>query len=251
MSLAIHNLRLRRIWADIKSRLYAIQTPSSPHRLASHELKGRLQEWLVQCPPIQSTDGINNVPYGSSKWYQITYHHSMILLHRQSLVTHSTEGYPISPEMTSVYLECAESAAVLCNVYKELYLGPGMSHTWGALHILFLGGLTFLYCLWADPSCRTVYRRDAVTATCTACTVSLVVMAERWPAAQAFRDIFLTLSDATQTMLAQRLQGNSMDSALPVIPAGSNSAMSRHLASINSIGMCFTVEHLLTEMVPQ
>ena len=69
----------------------------------------------------------------------------MILLHRQSLVTHSTEGYPISPEMTSVYLECAESAAVLCNVYKELYLGPGMSHTWGALHILFLGGLTFLY----------------------------------------------------------------------------------------------------------
>lgn len=251
MSLAIHNLRLRRIWADMKAGIYGVQTPSSPHRQAAGELKSRLQQWLVQCPRAMPSHLTNSVPYGSMKWYQLTYHHSVILLHRQSLVTHAREDFPISPEMTSIYLECAESGSILCNLYKELYLGPGMSHTWGALHILFLGGLTFLYCLWASPSCRNVYGRDVVSSTCTACTVSLVIMAERWPAAQAFRDTFLALSDATQTMLAQSPPTDSNEPSLPVINVGANTNMSRHLAGIHSIGMCLTVEHLLTEMAPQ
>lgn len=237
----------------MKSNVYAIQTPSSPHRQATSELKIRLQTWLAQCPPAVVTAPTSIAPYGSLKWYQLTYHHSVILLNRQSLVAHSKENYHESPEMTSVYLECADSASILCNVYRELYFGPAMSQTWGALHILFLGGLTFLYCLWADPSCRRVYRRDVVTSTCTACTVSLVIMAERWPAAQPFRDAFLQLSDATQTMLAQQENGNNRSGqpALPVIKASSSHDMSQHLASINNIGMCSTVEHLLTEMVPE
>ncbi|KAH7024341.1 fungal-specific transcription factor domain-containing protein [Microdochium trichocladiopsis] len=260
MSVALHNLRLRRIWGDMKSRIFCVQTPSPPHSHASTELKARLDSWLVECPRAASRDQMSGVPYGSYKWHLLTYHHSVILFHRQSLVTHSRDGYPDSPEMTAVYLECAKSATILCNLYKELYLGPGLSgNTWGALHILFLAGLTFVYCLWVDAGCRHVHRRDAIS-TGTSCTVSLVIMAERWPAAQPFRDAFLALWEATQSMLVEREdeQRNPAQASnphplprLPIIRPNSDPAMTQHLAQINGMGTCFTSEHLLSEMVRQ
>lgn len=93
MSLAIHNLRLRRIWAEMKSTVYVTHMPSSPQRQVTSELKVRLQTWLAQCPPAIASASICIAPYGSMKWYQLTYHHSVILLNRQSLVSHSKEKY--------------------------------------------------------------------------------------------------------------------------------------------------------------
>lgn len=253
MSLAIHNLKLRRIWADMKSSIYSIgQTPTSlPDGQVIDELKHRLRSWLAECPRPVAPDSANSAPYGSSKWFMLTYHHSVILLHRRALVAHSKQNYAPAPDMTSIYLECAESGTVLCNVYQELYFQSTISHTWGALHILFLGGLTFLYCLWVDPSCRRLYRRDVVASTCTACTVVLVIMTERWFAAQPFRDAFRMLANATQSMLAEEEERGENGPTLPVLNALTTEGMPQHLASMSGMGMCSTVEHILGEMIQQ
>lgn len=219
-------------------------------------LRQRLRDWLEQRPGDPGP-GNNNygVPFGSDKWFLLSYHHSILLLYRHRLIASTdtgtdtnTESKVASQDLASVYLECAESAATLARTYQELYLGTAVSTTWGALHVLFLGALTFLHCLWASKEVRQAYRRDAVSSTCTSCTIVLVVMAERWAAAAPYRDTFNTLAAVTQSML---VDGDSAQGppTLPVLDPTQQGNIAKFLSGIEEIGMCDSVERLLGEMV--
>lgn len=252
MSAAIHHLQLRRIWGEIVRNFYSCnrgQLPHTPGQQQRDDLRERLQTWFAECPqPVTPSDSAY-FPFGTPKWFTLAYDHSLLLLHRQRLVLHARQGFAPSTEMVAIYQECAHSAARLCQIYQELYLGAKVSATWGALHILFLGGLTFLYCLWVDEACRSKYRRDTVTSTCTACTVALVVITERWAAAQPFRDMFQALASATQSMLAEYDQRDGRSVQLPALSATSEGSTANHLAGIAAIGLCPSTELLLQHMV--
>lgn len=256
VSAAVHTIRLRRIWGDIQSFIYPIedvhQEANRPGFTVAH-LRQRLRDWLEQRPgDLGPGDNNHGVPFGSDKWFLLSFHHSILLLHRRRLIastdTDTSATGEASHDLAGVYLECAESAATIARTYQELYLGTAVSTTWGALHVLFLGGLTFLHCLWASKEVRQSYRRDAVSAICTSCTIVLVVMAERWSAAAPYRDAFNALAAATQSMLVDGDSAQAVPS-LPVLDAAEQGNMAKFLSGIEEIGMCDSVEHLLGEMV--
>ena len=250
MSAAVHTLKVRRIWGDIQSFIYPID-PSRPDPAASatavETFRQRLRAWWDEVP-VPDAENSYGVSFGSNKWFLLSYHHSILLLHRGRLVKVGAEAAEPSPELTAVYLECADSAATICRTYQELYMGAVISTTWGALHVLFLGGLTFLHCLWTSKAAREAYRKDHVSSICTACTIVLVVMAERWSAAAPYRDTFNALAAATQSMLVEEEVSHRVPS-LPAIDTRQQGDMAKFLSNIEEVGMCDSVEHLLGELV--
>jgi hypothetical protein len=255
MSAAIHHLRLRRIWGEITTNFYQSKlerTPRTPDLQIADEIHASLEQWFAECPRIINRTDEGGLPFGTMEWFTLAYDHTVLLLNRHRLVTHMRHGFNSALDMSTLdmsttYAQCAHSAARICHTYQDVYLNTKVSSTWGALHILFLAGLTFLYCLWTDGACRKTYRRDAVNSACTACTVALVIITERWSAAQPYRDTFQALANATQSMLAEQEDRSHPYPNLPALKQARG--LPENLSSINGFGMCPSTELLLREMV--
>lgn len=255
VSSAIHTVRLRQLWARIQASMYPQNNASSPDAITSSILaegfKTDLQDWLNSAPDQLVENRRHNNAYASHSWFQLMFHHSILLIHRHRLVT-AGRGEDKEYLPSSVYLDCASSAQSICHLYRQLYISHRLNDTWGALHVLFLGGVTFLHCLWMSPEVRAEYRLDKVATTCTSCIVVLAVMAERWSAVQSYRDAYDMLSGATQAMLAESLTA-VMPPELPVFATIGHDyeQISDYLSSMAEIGMCPSVEALLQDMIAQ
>lgn len=244
MSGAIHTLRLRRIWARMQCSIYpqvGAEVTITPDLLID-DFRRELGEWLEASPFQLSSNRKHNNSFGARIWFDVMYHHSILLLHRYRLMN-SRSSVP-----SATYLECAQSAAQLCNGYRQLYVSNRLNDTWGGLHNLFLGGLTFLYCLWSSPEVRTQFRVDKVTTTCTGTSVVLAIMAERWAAAGPYRDAFDMLTEATLTMVAES-GTTSTEPTFPVLSCSANGQFSGYLSHMAEVGIGASVEELLSSML--
>ncbi|KAF5695164.1 transcription activator acu-15 [Fusarium denticulatum] len=96
---------------------------------------------------------------------------------------------------------CTQKAKELCLLYRRLFQYQSLQFTWGSLHILFLGGLTYLYCIWKSSRVRQAAKRMDIINTCMACNTALVIIAERWSKAVPYRDIFEVLSERTISLV--------------------------------------------------
>lgn len=76
----------------------------------------------------------------------------------------------------------------------------------GSVHILFLAGLTYLFCLWRSPKIRKAAKQADVINTCMACASVLIVIAERWKVTTTYRDLFDALSERTIEMICQETE---------------------------------------------
>lgn len=151
--------------------------------------------------------------FASNDWFGLAYHYSILLLYRHYIIDSSEPTLPVPDPVTQEDSEpdardrafeiCATHARQMCLGYRRLYQSQRsqIQFTWGSLHILFLGGLTYLYCLWKSPYIRKRTRQSTVINTCMACTTVLIVIAERWNEASSYRDIFELLSESTITMI--------------------------------------------------
>lgn len=295
VSSAIHTIRIRQIWARMQDSLDPQADSSGLTRNVDRSeltdsFKKQLSDWLDSAPPQLPANQVYNNNYGTSEWFQLMYHHSILLLHRNrlaqiSIPTHSSPGTEPSEKNNvaaggtdipeSVYLECAEASQSICTLYRTLYATQRLNDTWGSLHVLFLGGITFLHCLWVSEEVRARYRQDKVSATCMACMVVLAVMAERWSAVEPFRDAFDLMSNATQSMMAERATNAAVAAAmaaslsectstatvpqtpLPLLPpptmpaltASMDDQLSDYLAHMSDIGLCPSIEALLADMI--
>lgn len=249
VSAAIHIIRVNKIWARIQSLIYpqtGLEALDNTSLALIDNFQSELKEWLDNAPDQLPSNRAHNNAFGSPEWFRLIYHHSILLLHRQVLVSHHSS---VRPEVTaSKYLKCAQSAQAICTIYRQLYISQRLHDTWGALHLLFLGGVTFVHCLWVSPETRAAFRLDKVATTCTSCMVVLAVMAERWAAVQPYRDAFDMLSNATQTMLAE---GESVPTApaMPILSSSGNDQLSDYLSHMAELGMCSSVEALLSNMI--
>ena len=214
----------------------------------AESFKAELKEWRDSAPTQLASNRAHNNAFGSPEWFELMYHHSVLLLYRHSMISQHRSALGDAAGQPSVYLECASSAQAICRLYRQLYMSQRLNDTWGALHLLFLGGVTFLYCLWTSPEARRAFRLDRVSSTCTSCVVVLAVMAERWRAVEPYRDTFEMLADWTQTMLAE-VEAAVVPEAMPVFPSSSNDQLSDNLLMMTEIGMCSSVEALLTDMI--
>ncbi|EXJ91784.1 hypothetical protein A1O3_00334 [Capronia epimyces CBS 606.96] len=260
MSAAIHTIRLRQIWARIQCSVHAqvgteadvtsttsTTTTTTPDQDSDSLLAGfkrELEEWLESSPSQLSSSHAQNNSFGSREWFDMMYHHSILLLYRYRLTNQRNNRKVPS----AIYLECAQSSALLCAGYRQLYVSDRLHDTWGGLHNLFLGGVTFLYCLWSSPDMRAQFRLDKVTTTCTACAVVLSIMAERWAAAAPYRDAFDMLSNATLTMVAESGL-TCTQPTFPVLSCSANDRFSGYLSHMAEVGIGASVEELLSSML--
>ena len=230
MTCAIHIIKLRRLWSEVHSLLYAEVAPSSERQIAMtstvRDLRQKLEVWR-QAAPAQTRSGVSKPlsVFTSTEWFTLAYNHSVLLLYRPFIndTLEHVELMPSRSEITEVaFDECYNNAKQICMTYRGLYQQHPIQFTWGSLHILFLGGMTYLYCLWRSAKIRQAARLRDVMATCMACSTVLVIVAERWRVATAYRDIFEKLSERTINMLEledSRRKQIQNDSAIP--PSGS------------------------------
>lgn len=98
-------------------------------------------------------------------------------------------------------------------------------------------------------------RQDDISNTCTACTMVLVVLAERWEQAAPFRDIFEALASKTMSMVVDKHRQMWMFPEAPAIVQQQepgqdfSNDMSQWMTDIADVGMSDGVESLLTGLV--
>jgi hypothetical protein len=205
MTGAIHVIKLRQLWSKFADNLYPTTTkPVMPHSTTRHVLAGHLrqelEEWHAKIP--ETVDIFRSHPlsvFASKAWFQLAYDHSVLLLYRHYITFVPQPGEEESVE--KAFEECATRSREVCLLYRSLYQRSSIQFTWGSLHILFVGGLTYLYCLWKSLRVRERARQSDVINTCMACNTVLVIIAERWSQAATYRDIFETLSEKTISMI--------------------------------------------------
>lgn len=244
MSAAIHTIYLRRIWAKIQGSVYPqvndtnVTTPISLIEIYQREL----DEWLESSPPQLPSNERNNNAFGSKEWFEMVYHHSILLLHRHSLVNRHEQP------SAATFLACAQSGSLLCTGYRQLYISNRLTDTWASLHNLFLGGVTFIYCLWSSAATRAHFRMDSVSKICTACTVVLSVIAERWAYATPYRDAFDMLTQATIAMVVEAAT-TTTEPSFPVLPSLESDKFTGYFENMAEVGICRSVEDLLMTML--
>jgi hypothetical protein len=205
MTGAIHIIKLRRLWSKIGNNIYPSITKTSMAQDVAQkplldQLAQELEEWHDNIPLPPDTSELDPLSvFASREWFRLAYDHSILILYRY-WITHTPP--PGEEESVEEALEiCVQKARDLCLLYRRLFHSQSIQFTWGSLHILFLGGLTYLYCIWKSAKVRRSARKMDVINTCMACNTALVIMAERWNSATAYRDIFEVLSERTISLV--------------------------------------------------
>ncbi|KAF2010111.1 hypothetical protein BU24DRAFT_414547 [Aaosphaeria arxii CBS 175.79] len=241
---ALHQFRIRCIWARIYAALYT-NAAIKRHNKESYEaqiksLRSELDNWMSLTPPEPHRAGPTLCVFASTEDYKITYNETIILLYRGKL-TRAKDNPP-----DDIFLECMQAASSICDSCKRLYVGKPINYTWSALHVLFLAGLTYLHCLWASPTCRQAARYDKASNTFTNCTMLLAIMAEHWAGAAPYRDLFQALASRTMTMIVEQGQDAS-----PVFtaPSPNTEELTQWAAQIADLSMPDAFGTLLTSLI--
>ncbi|KAF5983587.1 transcription activator acu-15 [Fusarium coicis] len=183
MTGAIHVIKLRRLWSKIGNTIYPAVTQSPVSQEVAKkplmaQLRAELEAWHSEIPHTPDTTGMDPL-------YWITH-----------------KALPEEEDSVEEALECCmQKAKELCLLYRRLFQYQSLQFTWGSLHILFLGGLTYLYCIWKSTRVRQATKRMDIINTCMACNTALVIIAERWSKAVPYRDIFQVLSERTISLI--------------------------------------------------
>ncbi|KAH7123034.1 fungal-specific transcription factor domain-containing protein [Dactylonectria macrodidyma] len=223
MTGAIHIIKLRRLWSKIGNSIYPTITNTSigqdvAQKPLIDKLAQELEEWHADIPlppDISDTDPLS--VFASREWFRLAYDHSILILYRY-WITHvppAGEEHGVEEALEI----CYHRARDLCLLYRRLFQSQSIQFTWGSLHILFLGGLTYLYCIWKSPRLRQSARKMEVINTCMACNTALVIIAERWSNAGAYRDIFELLSERTISLICGD-EGKAAEVSMPTLNQG-------------------------------
>lgn len=187
MSCANHVYKLRQIWSKIHETICSKGMPlpadfkfvASMHREIDAWYKNTLEQYYAGFGGRLSV-------FSSKEWFTIAYNHTILAINRRHMII-SSKGSATQylgdqsarQAVTNAFLTSLTAAREICLLYRQLYISCLVTYTWGSLHMLFLAGLTYLHTLWTSSDVRRTTRRDDVYATCTACTMVLVIMAER------------------------------------------------------------------------
>lgn len=238
MTGAIHAIKLRRLWTKLSDHLYPTKrywqcSNNCSQRSTIDSLRKEIEEWRSSAPDqLDYSESHPLSVFASKSWFQLAYDHSILLLYRHYMVSpHSnTEGrceselasatFNTTHSVEQILEECFFRAREICLIYRRIYQSSSVQFTWGSLHILFLGGLTYLFCLWRSQHIRSKARQSDVITTCLACSTVLIIVAERWNLATSYRDIFEALSQRTITMIcgdADSITNSNLQSLAPEI----------------------------------
>lgn len=211
ISCAIHIYKLRQIWSEIHETIYSHRMSAPINFGYADPMRHKLEIWHEKTPDqVETGVGGHHSVFSSKEWFSIAYNHTVRLIYRHHLnvsdpgtaaYNYSDQSSSAREAVNSAFIICSNAGREICLLYRHLYISSSVIYSWGSLHMLFLGGLTYLHTLWASINVRRVTKCGDVYTTCAARTMVLAVIAERWKAAVSYRDIFETLAIKTVTMM--------------------------------------------------
>ena len=240
------SLKLRRIESSFVEKLKILPQANNNKDVLRGQLplvKGffhDLEIWRASC----SRSNFRNYENETLKLY---YYRSVRLL-IQPYLEHLT------PE-DRLFRECQAAAGQICQLYKIFHQKTVYGHSTPAVHIVFVAGVTLIYCMWLTRNLDDTRRRKLgdgskhtrphVSASLfstmddlRACSVCLYAMTERSNFARIYRDTFDQLMNATIGNLIERCGPDS--SELIYISSGKNDVVieeeSEQSSKLNSDG---------------
>ncbi|CAG9990004.1 unnamed protein product [Clonostachys byssicola] len=178
---ANHIVRLARLEAETKHVLYrqqhtvSVAFPQPDYHVWMEDIKPRLEQWHVDIPPTQEAHPESI--YACSSWWEATYNHALLLLHRPT---------PRVPKPSPASLSiCFEASTKLI----EHDLGLGSSPLRGRL-VAHLLGLEL-------ERAEKIACPERIVNIGQICASSLAAVAERYPKAAGCRDAIESMVAAT------------------------------------------------------
>ncbi|THC96893.1 hypothetical protein EYZ11_003610 [Aspergillus tanneri] len=212
LSSFVHLCRLRRLESRIKQKIYSTDIPLSTSDNSYDEtldsLRNELTEWLDRVrrqPEPESEPKRDYCVYDTQEFYRIQYSKSLRMLLQHRISPTAAAAHEAEQSKTAEYLTLSSRAAGdICQYYKTLHQRRPLGWNLLALHSIFTAGLTLLYCIWADKCSADMGRFEDVRA----CSNVLFAIAERWPTAKRFRDIFEVLAQRMADLVAAQVQNH-------------------------------------------
>lgn len=232
MSGTIHGIKLRRLWTKMNDQLYPPNGRRScgdncSQRRIIDSLRKDLEDWHAATPDQLDHSASHPLSvFASKSWFQLAYDYTILLLYRHYMfrqhsgrngaeVNATTVDDDTAEAANTALEECFVRARQICLSYRRIYQSSSVQFTWGSVHILFVAGLTYLFCLWHSSALRSKAKQSDIMSTCMACNTVLIIVAERWNLATSYRTAFETLSERTIRMICGDMDDISNSVSLP------------------------------------
>lgn len=232
MSGTIHGIKLRRLWTKMNDQLYPPNGRQScgdncSQRRIIDSLRKDLEDWHAETPDQLDHSASHPLSvFASKSWFQLAYDYTVLLLYRHYMFRQHSGRNGAEVNATTVVDDTAEAANTaleecfvrarqICLSYRRIYQSSSVQFTWGSVHILFVAGLTYLFCLWHSSALRSKAKQSDIMSTCMACNTVLIIVAERWNLANSYRTAFETLSERTIRMICGDMDDVSNSVSLP------------------------------------
>ncbi|KAJ8605944.1 hypothetical protein MRB53_041308 [Persea americana] len=180
------------------------------------DLDRRLWEWKEAAPNSLQT-GVAFNPL----FLELNYWQAIIMLYRQSLSVPEPLASELGPAVGDdvhspgavnqeieedkqfVFLKVAQAGQTVLKIYRQLHREKLVNYTFLATHHLFMSGISFLYAIWHSPLVRSLLTIDDVDFTVLAATSVLNDLIVKCPPAEACKDAFHRMSQATISMVVK------------------------------------------------
>ncbi|OTA52562.1 hypothetical protein K449DRAFT_379288 [Hypoxylon sp. EC38] len=222
---ARYSFRLDRIVAEIKLMLHRVV--NLPGRFPwPTDLVRWQKETHLNC------DSILDDVFAQLKWrsrrrstditirsLELKYHHNLMLLHRPS---------PAIPQPTiDSWKICYDSAVKTIMINFDLHRFSKLTNSWLTAHTVFVSGITFVYCIWAQPQIKIETSLEAFTRNATACTTILTFLGRTWSVAANAVEKFERLVHMTAQAWKAGDSSSTCQSETPEIHASHSLALQR------------------------
>lgn len=193
---AHYSFRLDRIVAEIKLMLHRVVNLPDRFPWPTDVVKWQ-KEAHGNC------DSILDEVYAHLKWrpsrrstaditirsLELKYHHNLMLLHRPS---------PTIPRPSiDSWKTCYNSAVKTILIYSELHRFSKLANSWLTAHAVFVSGITFVYCLWAQPQIKKDTSLETFERNAAACETILSFLGRTWSVAADAVEKFKRLAHMT------------------------------------------------------
>lgn len=182
LTMGIQCISIKRIESHIQTTIYRVDRPTSSLIPKIQPMLNRIEAWHNNIPP--------SPPY-ETDYMDMHYNHALRLLLQPFIAVLP----PSSPHVARCMLACGQ----ICQAVKRLHQSNNYGHSFVALHMVFIAGITMCYILFLSPALWTF----TVSNDLRACSSALFVMAERTPSVKKYRDALESVISATMDHMSK------------------------------------------------
>ncbi|KAL7628553.1 hypothetical protein AAE478_000068 [Parahypoxylon ruwenzoriense] len=187
----IHRTRLKQIESDIQHNAYRVDQPNDVSDVTINMFLDRLNAWKDTIP-YETAHYVHRQEnaYEGPELYTLHYYRCVRFLLFPQLAKNPVNMH---------YLKlCADACIGIIMDYRRLHQAFPIGFSALSIQSVFLAGLTLVYCAWLVPS-----NFISVEGPLTDCQILLYIVAERYPSARKYRDVFERIKSAILNLIAQ------------------------------------------------